>query len=171
MNHEPRETVTMRMMKKMAVVAFSASLTLAVFAPGVAAQDDASPLAAVHRMFEGMRSADSAMVRGTLAPDVRFAILDAREGALTIRAQKVDGWVSGIAGSGGAWNEQIYDVQVMVDGPMASVWAPYTFYVNGAISHCGINSIELLRDTESWKVTQISDTRRRDGCPDPLGSG
>jgi hypothetical protein len=40
---------------------------------------------------------------------------------------------------------------------------------DGVISHCGVNSIELLRDAEGWKVTQLSDTRRRDGCPDPLG--
>jgi hypothetical protein len=150
---------------------FALALMLAVWAPAVEGQDGTSALAAVDRMFQGMRTADSAMVRSTLAQDVRFAILDAREGAPTIRVQNVDGWVSGIAGSGGAWNEQIYDVQVLVDGAMASVWAPYTFYLDGAVSHCGINSIELLHDAEGWKVTQISDTRRRDGCPDPLGSG
>jgi hypothetical protein len=149
---------------------FATSLALATWAQGVAGQDGAAARAAVDRMFEGMRTADSAMVRSTLATDVRFAILDAREGAPTIRVQNVDGWVRGIAGSGGAWNEQIYDVQVLVDGAMASIWAPYTFYLDGAISHCGINSIELLRDADGWKVTQISDTRSSEGCPDPLGS-
>jgi len=58
---------------------------------------------------------------------------------------------------------------VRVDDTVASVWAPYTFYVNGRLSHCGVNSIELLRGAEGWKITQISDTRRTDGCPDPLG--
>lgn len=159
------------MATRMMMGVFATALALAISAPDVAGQDGTSALAAVDRMFQGMRTADSAMVRSTLAPDVRFAILDAREGAPTIRVQSVDGWVSGIAGSAGAWNEQIYDVQVLVDGAMASVWAPYTFYLEGAISHCGINSIELLHDAEGWKVTQISDTRRRDGCPDPLGSG
>jgi len=149
----------------MAALAFAGPWTPA------AAQDGAAALAAVDRMFEGMRTADSAMVRSTLADDVRFATLEARGAPPAIRAQSVDGWVSGIAGSGGAWNEQIYDVQVLVDGPMASVWAPYTFYLDGAISHCGINSIELLHDADGWKVTQISDTRRREGCPDPLGTG
>lgn len=158
-------------MKRMTRGAFATALSLAIPAPGVAGQDPASALAAVERMFEGMRTADSAMVRSTLATDVRFALLDARDGAPAIRVQSVDGWVTGIAASGGSWNEQIYDVEVRVDGAMASVWAPYTFYRDGAISHCGINAIELLRDAEGWKVTQISDTRRRDGCPDPLGSG
>jgi hypothetical protein len=60
-------------------------------------------------------------------------------------------------------------MEVHVDGSMASAWAPYTFYLSGEISHCGINSIELLKDAEGWKVTQISDTRRTENCPDPRG--
>jgi len=50
------------------------------------------------------------------------------------------------------------------------VWAPYTFYLNERISHCGVNSIELLQDASGWKITQISDTRRTVECPDPLGA-
>ena len=155
-------------------VARSMSLGLALvlgMAGATAAQTPDTPRGAVDRMFEGMRTASPDMVRSVLASDVRFAILDTRQGPATIRAQGVEGWLEGIAGSGGGWDEQIYDVQVLEDGPMASVWAPYTFYRDGTISHCGINSIELLRDADGWKVTQVSDTRRREGCPDPLGAG
>lgn len=132
---------------------------------------EAAVLAAVEQMFEGMRTADPQLVRGVLAKDARFAVRDARSGPVTIQAQAVDGWVGSIGGSEGSWDEQIYDVEVRVDGTMASVWAPYTFYLDRTISHCGINSIELLEDGEGWKVTQISDTRRRNDCPDPLGVG
>ena len=133
------------------------------------AQDEAGALAAVEQMFEGMRTANPAMVRSVFADDARFAVLAEADGRQSVRAQSVDGWIDAIGDSGGSWNEQIYDLDVRVDGTMASVWAPYTFYLDGAISHCGINSIELLRDGEGWKVTQISDTRRREDCPDPLG--
>ena len=75
----------------------------------------------------------------------------------------------GIATSEGKWDEQIYDVEVMVDGNMAVAWVPYTFYLDGSISHCGINSVMLLHDGSGWKVTQLSDTRRRENCPDPHG--
>ena len=88
-----------------------------------------------------------------------------------VTVQGVDGWINAIGESGGSWDEQIYEVEVTTDGNMASVWAPYTFYLDGRISHCGINSIELLHDGQSWKVTQISDTRRQQECPDPHGTG
>ncbi len=132
-------------------------------------QDVAGALAAVEQLFEGMRTANADLVRAVLADDARFAMLDAREGPARVRAQSVDGWVGSIATSGGSWNEQVYDMEARVDGTMASVWAPYTFYLDGAISHCGINSIEMLLASDGWKITQISDTRRRENCPDPLG--
>lgn len=137
--------------------------------PSARAQDEAAALAAVEQIFEGMREADAAMVRAVFAPDARFAAVDTRNVPASVEVQSVQGWLDAIGDSGGSWDEQIYDVEVRVDGNMASAWVPYTFYLDGSISHCGINSIEMLHDGAGWKVTQISDTRRRTDCPDPLG--
>ena len=104
-----------------------------------------------------------------LVADARFVVLR-NEGK--IQAQSVEPWVKAIASSDGKWDEQIYDVEVRVDDRMAAAWVPYTFYLDGAVSHCGVNSIELLRDQEGWKITQLSDARRDpshcNGWPDPL---
>lgn len=123
--------------------------------------------AAIEQIFEGMRTANPALVREVFAPDARFAMISQEAGGVTV--QSVDGWLNAIGESEGRWDERVYDVEIVVDGGMASAWTPYTFYLDEAISHCGINSIELLRDAEGWKVTQISDTRRTEDCPDPLG--
>ena len=128
--------------------------------------DEHEVRAAVDQIFEGMRTADADLVREVLAPVVRFSGVG-QDGAVTV--QSLDGWLGAIGTSEGRWDERIYDVEVRVDANMASVWAPFTFYLDGAISHCGINSIELMRDAEGWKITQIADTRRTEGCPDPLG--
>jgi hypothetical protein len=125
-------------------------------------------LAVVHRLFEGMRTADSGMVRSTMAPVVRFASLNTRKTPPAIESDSVDGWVRAIAGSNRRWDEQIYDVQVRVDDNMAQVWAPYTFYLDRKLSHCGIDGFDLLKDATGWKITQLSDTRRRENCRDVL---
>lgn len=130
--------------------------------------DERGALAAVERMFEGMRSADSAMVRSVMAHGARFAMVDTRGTPALIRFDTVGGWIAAIATSNRRWDEQIYDVQVRVDGNIAQVWAPYTFYLDQQVRHCGVNAIDLLNDGAGWKVTQIADTRRRDACPDPL---
>jgi hypothetical protein len=134
----------------------------------------ATPLAAIEQLFHGMRTADPATVRAVLAADARFAQLDSGGGTpdeVVVQAKSMDDWVEAIGNSGGSWNEQIYSVSIRTDDGMASAWAPYTFYRDGAISHCGVNSIELLRERPGgWKITQLSDTRRHGtSCPDPLG--
>jgi hypothetical protein len=121
-------------------------------------------LGVVARLFEGMRTADSTMARSTLADGARFALVD-DQGRLAF--EPMDGWLAALAGSQRRWEERIYDVEVRIDGRVASAWAPYTFYLDGRVLHCGIDSFELLRGADGWKITQVADTRRTDGCPDP----
>lgn len=136
---------------------------------GALAQDVDGARAAVDQLFLGVRMGNAAVVRRVLAPDVRFAALDDSSGSRSVTVETLDEFLRAVDVSGGAWNEQIYDVEVRVDDTIASVWAPYTFYLSGRISHCGVNSIELLRDPDGWKITQITDTQRMEACPDPLG--
>jgi len=156
-------------MRKDAVTLAAIALIAATTPTPAVAQGDAGPMAAVEQIFEGMRTANPGMVREVFAPDARFAVLDRRDGPARLAVQGVDGWIAAIGESGGQWNEQIYDVVVHIDRDMASIWAPYTFYLDGGLRHCGINSIELLRGADGWRVTQLSDTRQTEDCPDPLG--
>ena len=146
-------------------------LLLLLVMPGVAASQatptpEAEVSAVVLRMFLGMRNADSAMVRGTLATGARFASVNARATPAAISYETPDRWLSGIAGSAKRWDERLHDTQVRVDGDIAQVWTGYTFYLDGKIRHCGVDAMELLRDATGWKITQLSDTQRRDGCRD-----
>lgn len=127
-------------------------------------EEETAVRAVLEQVFRGMREADSAMVRAAFHTGARFASA-ARDGAISYDA--VDGWLRAIATSGGRWDERIYDVEVEVDPPVASAWVPYTFYLDGQLSHCGANTVELLRTPAGWKITQLSDSRRREGCPDP----
>jgi len=157
-------------MSKRAILAVTVLATATAFTPALSAQDaEAAVEAAIMQVFEGMHTANPEMVRAVFAPDARFAVISSRNGPAVIAAQTVDGWIEAIGGSEGRWDEQVYDLDIDVDGDMASAWVPYTFYFDGAVQHCGINSIELLRDAKGWKVTQLSDTRRTENCPDPLG--
>jgi hypothetical protein len=147
------------------------AVALLLYLPSVTfaqSTDEKSVLAVVQRMFDGMRNADSAVVRSAFADGARFASVDARSTPVTMRYDAVDGWIGGVANSARRWDEQIYNVQVRVDGNIAQVWAPYTFYLDKQVRHCGVNAIDLLKVGANWKITQLADTRRREGCPDPL---
>lgn len=141
---------------------------LSTASPASAQSDSAQVLAVVHRLFDGMRAADSAMVRSTMAPIIRFADLNTRATPPRIEMDSVNGWLAAVAKSNHRWDEQIYDVQVRVDGYLAQVWAPYTFYLDKKVSHCGVDAFQLLKDNDGWKITELSDTRRRENCRDVL---
>ncbi|WP_396151870.1 nuclear transport factor 2 family protein [Flavobacterium sp.] len=59
------------------------------------------------------------------------------------------------------FEEKILSFKVQVDGAMAHVWTPYEFYVNDKLSHSGVNSFQLFKENDGWKVVYILDTRRK----------
>jgi hypothetical protein len=59
------------------------------------------------------------------------------------------------------FEEKILSFKVQIDGSMAHVWTPYEFYVNDKLSHSGVNSFQLYKENEVWKVVYILDTRRK----------
>lgn len=127
--------------------------------------DEKAALGAIERIFEGMRTADTVLVRAQFADGARFAMVGSRTEPGKIVFQTVDGWIRAIGTSNKRWDERVHDAQIRVDGNIAQAWTPYAFYLDNALRHCGVNSIELLKDASgAWKITQLSDTQRREGC-------
>ena len=60
--------------------------------------------------------------------------------------------------------EHIHEFRVIMDGKMANVWTPYTFYIDDVISHCGTNSFQLFKRKGTWKIFYIVDTRDNKNC-------
>lgn len=54
--------------------------------------------------------------------------------------------------------ERIWDAEVRVDGDIASVWAPYDFWVDGSFSHCGHDAVHLVRVDGSWRISAVTYT-------------
>ncbi len=57
--------------------------------------------------------------------------------------------------------ERLLDYKIQADGSIAHVWTPYEFYINGKLSHSGVNSFQLYKDNGAWKIVYIIDTRRK----------
>jgi hypothetical protein len=59
------------------------------------------------------------------------------------------------------FQEKLLSYSVQIDGTMAHVWTPYEFYINGKLSHTGVNAFTLFKENEQWKIIYIIDTRRK----------
>ena len=66
--------------------------------------------------------------------------------------------------TGAHLDEVTFDEQVLVDGNLAMAWTPYNIFVNGAFQHCGVDLFSMVRTVEGWKIVELVDTRRTDGC-------
>lgn len=148
-----------------------AGLTLLAGAAPAAAHDPpgdrAAVLAVVKRLFDGMRAGDSAAVRATFHPQALLASSVAKEGAATVRIDTVDAFVRAVGTPHAeVWDERIRNPRVELDGPLASVWVEYSFYLGNKFLHCGIDAFQIARDGDAWRIVALMDTRRRDGCPD-----
>jgi ketosteroid isomerase-like protein len=59
------------------------------------------------------------------------------------------------------FQEKIMSYSIQVDGVMAHAWTPYEFYVNGKLSHKGVNAFTLFKKDNIWKIVHLIDTRRK----------
>lgn len=127
--------------------------------------EEAAVMAPVDMLFDGMRARDTAMIRAAF---VEIGVLkgpDRRpDGSWGISTTTVDDFVATIGRIDRSIDEPLYDVEVRIDGPLATVWAEYDVFVDGEFSHCGVDAFQLVNLGEGWKILNIADTRRRDGC-------
>lgn len=147
------------------------SLTVAGLAltgnPSLAQDETQAIKAAVDQLFTAMRTGDSILVRKSFTSDATLQSVSlTADGNVRVRKDLIDGFVKAVGTPHKEpWDERIYDLKVQADGSMATVWAPYKFYLGENFSHCGVNAFTLIKMADGWKIASITDTRRKDQCP------
>jgi hypothetical protein len=131
------------------------------------ADDTKEVRAVIDRLFDAMRAGDSTAVRQAFAPQMRLMTVAAGEdSAVTVQATPPERFAAAVGAPREAtWDERIWNVEIRRDGPLASAWVPYAFYVGDEMSHCGTNAFQLAGGGDMWQIVQITDTRRSD-CDD-----
>jgi hypothetical protein len=153
----------------------AALLVVAVAPPTARAQAPSGDAAAVEEvvrgLFDAMRAADSAAARDLFHPGASLTGPVEKEREVTLRSTPVKAFLDAMGGAEAEWDERIRNLEVRVDADLATAWMDYTFYHGGELSHCGVNAFQLYRSADGWKIFQIADTRRREGCPTMGGGG
>jgi hypothetical protein len=122
--------------------------------------------ATINLLFDGMRKADTTMLRKAFATqNTMQTIAKTTNGKMVVKTENVNDFIKSI----GAPHKEIYDerivfTKILIDANLASVWTNYKFYVGDKFSHCGVNSFQLFKGDDGWKIIYIIDTRRKDNC-------
>jgi hypothetical protein len=152
-----------------ALYAVSVTLIVTLMAAPAAAQgapevgDEAAVRAVVDRLFDGMRTRDTTMIRSVFADEAQFYGLG-QDGGVSIDTPGA--FIQNISGApaGLVLDEVLHDVEIRVDESLATVWTYYDFFAGENFSHCGYDAMQMLKVRGEWKIVALADTRRREGC-------
>jgi len=117
--------------------------------------------------FKGIHEGDTLLINQTIARDLKIqTIYTNDEGITVLRTDEVTHFLNNIASKNpeSNWDEKLLSYSIKIDNNMANVWTPYEFYYNGIFSHCGVNSFQLFKENNHWKIIYLIDTRRKQNC-------
>jgi hypothetical protein len=139
--------------------------SLLLMAADQPASDERAVLASVQALFDALARRD---VPGMLAHVVPGGtgtnIVRGNDGKARFKAMPYADFLRATPSQGPQYLEEIHRPQVRIDHDMATVWTNYIFRENGSFSHCGTDSIQLIRVDGEWKILNFSWTSRRTGC-------
>ena len=130
----------------------------------IAPNEEAAILDAVDRFLEAMGSRDTVAYADLLTSD-----------GMTYTQRKLDGqWrllrrtnqhhIDTLDDKTDLLAETYWEPTVLIRGPIAVVWAPYRFRVNGIVSHCGVDVFEMLKIEGRWVMGNAMWTFEPDAC-------
>jgi imidazolonepropionase-like amidohydrolase len=154
-------------MKETARVAITAPLPPKPAVTTAAPNDEQDVLAVVQRLFDAMRTKDTAAMRQVFDSSATLiGMRPGRDGApprvQRLAAAEFAAFVA--RDQREAWIERAWSPQVRVSGTLATIWADYDFHFGQAFSHCGVDAVQLLKTPDGWKIVSLADTFVRDGC-------
>lgn len=132
------------------------------------AQDDKEAVKnTVKNFFKSFHAQDSVGMKNIVDSKVVLQTIGmGKDGTQRVRTENFDDLIRSITSIPDSvqFEERILDYSIQIDGTMANAWTPYEFWLNNKFHHCGVNSFQLFKADDSWKIIYLIDTRRREGC-------
>jgi len=117
--------------------------------------------------FGAFHKQDSVALRNLTHTSVTMqSIGDNAEGKTQLSTSSFENFLRSIVSipSTTKFEEKLHGFEIHINGPLAQVTTPYTFHINGKLSHCGVNSFTMVKEERKWKISYLIDTRNRNEC-------
>ncbi len=147
-------------------------ISILLLLQGISASDQEMPEEIILRhtveaFCEAFHRQDSTALRDLTHSSIRMqSISTDAQGKVKISTESYDNFLKSILSIPGStkFEEKLRGFEIRIRGALAHVLAPYSFYVNGNLSHCGVNSFQLFKQADEWKIIYIVDTREKGSC-------
>jgi hypothetical protein len=118
--------------------------------------------AVINKTFVGMKNGDTNLIKSCFTEGaILQTFMRQKDGKMGLTKESVSDFCKAIASipKGTVADEQVVFEQIKIDGRMAAVWTPFKLYFNGKFYSCGVNSFQLVKLDDEWKIQYIIDTR------------
>ena len=124
------------------------------------ASERAATLAALQTFFDALETGDADLLRSVVHPEIvmRSTATNAA-GENSFASSTLDDLAARLDAGGPPLIERMFDPVVRVSGAMATIWAPYDFYIGADFSHCGVDAATLMSTAEGWQIVSLTWTR------------
>lgn len=150
------------------LISLCAVASITAQSPAPAAEREAV-LATVQAFFDTMAAADVAGARRILLPEGRFYAVREQDGKRNVRTFTNEEYFKTLSERKQRVRERMWNPDVRIRGSIANVWTPYDFWIDGKLSHCGIDGFDLVKTDEGWKLAGGTYTVESQCEPSPLG--
>jgi len=118
----------------------------------------------VKTFFEGFHNKDSVLIASVIDRSFDLNSTSFKEDNGVLRNLNRNNFIRTVITrpDSPVWKEKLLSFNIKIDGPLANVWVDYEFWLDDKLSHCGVNSIHLLKKKSGWKIFNITDSRRID---------
>ena len=125
-------------------------------------QEKAAIKQVIQNMFLAMQTGDTTLFRSCFAPSVIFQTIVTKDNQTKVKSEDFEAFIKSLTKyPKGSLDERIEFKSVQEDGTLAIAWTPYQFYFQGKYSHQGVNSFQLVKLDDAWKIQYLIDTRRK----------
>jgi len=149
-------------MKKISTIFFVVSIFFNVNAQANEISNTAHPvLIPINNMFDAMREHNG---KKLLAQFTQQAILERVNEKNEVVSSELNEFAAFVNETSKHLDEQIFNIKVNESDNLASAWVPFAFYLDGKLSHCGVNSFQLVKQKKQWKVRYLMDNSFTGDC-------
>jgi len=114
----------------------------------------------IQNMFTAMKNSDTVLLKTCFSPTAVFQTVASTSNEVIVKNETVQNFINSISKQpAGSLDERIVFETVKTNKDLASVWTPYEFYYKDKYSHNGVNSFQLVKFKEGWKIQYLIDTR------------
>jgi hypothetical protein len=117
-----------------------------------AAAEREAVLAVVQAFFDTMAAKDVVRARQILIPEGRLYAVREQDGKPAIRARTNEEYLKHLPEMKTRVRERMWNPEVRIQGFIATVWTPYDFWIDGKLSHCGVDAFQLIKTDQGWKI-------------------